>query len=380
MFTILTVKSWQKHRAKSPDQSEYDLLRLIARRACWFLAVLCLVGVFVETPVDESGTLTSAADTRSALWYGMGALVSVLLARAVAASGPPPAVPPVSIRSLVSPVGLSRLLFLPRDRYGFQDTQINMLGSYRTLIGVASLFLIGVYPAVERSDPGEAASQLAAVGVIPIVQALRSMVVAGLATITISLWLSTKVPESSRELARASLWRVTRTIGAAISAFMAMFVLSSILESFAPWLEAGTESDLVGSTGPVSPGELVEGARIVVYVLIGLAVLIPALWIMTFFYYSLFYVTKYQYRIAEGHPKLGPAAAVVTTWAVLALTTASPAILNGLGIFGEADLGLSVGVGQAMSLVGAITTTLLALWEVRRMTEAGLGDVHGQWR
>lgn len=331
--------------------------------------VLCCAGIglnvmLMDVPADTAPGTTIELQTHpvGGVLYAASALALVsgfggvwlIGRRAARARGEQPdsGRPPLSWRTLISPRGASRLLFVPRGVYQVDDELMGRLGLARSVLGVA---IIAV--AVATNDPGQ-------VGRLPgqlVTQGLNALIVGSVVLVLCCLTLLMAAPAAHRATARRAMLRPAATLAYTwLVAAGFLLYLTKVLEPWAVSL-ADDELDLRGA--------------VLSLIFVG-----HVAWVVAFFCFSLSYIARYVFNSGDAHPGLPALAAIVLSWTFIALSLATLAFGKLPVVFGDVDLPIPGGLSTALSFGGACSVTALAVVELIRLRRRGYGLRTGRWQ
>lgn len=334
--------------------------------------VFCCLGIGVnyllmEVPEDlEPGsTVTLETHPIGAVLYVMSLLALVggfvviwLLGRARArALGQVPDAgrPPLSWRTIISPRGLSRLLFVPREVYPVDDPLMARLGLWRSGLGIA--IVVGAAVAASR-DTG----QLAQVPGMLVTQGLNALIVGSVVLVACVLALLALVPAPQRAVARRALLRPVVTLGytwAVAGAFLLY------LRWLTPRLEPWGEDDRIQN---------------IVDFFIAIGLLVHIGWLVAFFGFGLMYIARNAFNSADAHPGLPAVFSIVLSWIFIILSVTDAVVGPVPGLVGGVQLAIPSGIALALSIGGALSVTGLAVIELVRLRRRGYRLVAGPWQ
>ncbi|MFJ5776133.1 hypothetical protein [Streptomyces sp. NPDC093094] len=258
--------------------------------------------------------------------------------------------PPLTVATVLSPRGLSRLIFVPRDIYEVRNSLLARLGLLRSLLGLTVWALLslrygatGIGAYVERFGNEVTDTVLLAVPLVTL-GCLLAVVLAA--------------PDQRSRALRA----VFRPLLPAWGGIGLVFLLRAVgLIYF-----RDDEVDRAAASGGMTWSALAN--------------MLLSLWVLAFLVCSTYYAARYTFACADAHPMLAPVLSVALVWLLLAFNLARDAGVSVPLLAPPAQDILPYGVQLSLSLGGAVLMTVLAALEYRHLAGTGLGLRAGPWR
>ncbi|MEM7339020.1 MAG: hypothetical protein AAF467_10260 [Actinomycetota bacterium] len=368
VFFALAMAWSRSVKTADDDPTTGSVVWMALRRLAWGAALVMFLAMLFVLGIDDDGTIPADVDASRALRLGAIAAGLAFVAALLSAPGAAPQRPPLTFATVRSPRGLSRLLFLPEDRYDLTGNWIHRAASLRSVLGLAGVTLSAALPAFVDDDIGRTLEQFAVAMLTPVGAAFQTMIVGGGFAVIVSAVAVARVGAENRSLAVAGLVRVVRTVVVTLAVIGLFFLLAFLTTPVFEWFDAQPAPAEFGD-GPVTPSDAAEAGRSTLLAVVGIAFVVPMFWALAFFFYSAFYVAKYFYRIGEGHPALVPLVAIASVWTLWVA-----------GLFVTLTFDVTGGrAAWAPGLLGAITTTGLALAERHLLARQGHTVTSG-WR
>jgi hypothetical protein len=332
--------------------------------------VLCCSGAMIsaaltERPADLQPGDTLTVKTHPVGWvlYGLGvaALIGgfvgvwIIARREARLRGEPVEAgrPRLTWRTIISPRGLSRLLFTPKGVYPVDDALMGRLGFARSLLAIAILVI--VVAAYDVGSVSLLASQFVA-------QGLNALIVGSVVFALCGVVLAAVSDLDQRPTA----WRAIRrpAITLAYTWLLAVAFLLYVSKVLEPW------GDAINSREMESFSDVIVGVIYVIHVA----------WVVAFFCFSLIYIGRFLFNGSDAHPGLPAVTSIALSWTFIGLSFLASATGPLPVLFGDADLPVPGTVSQILSLSGAVTVTILAVVELIRLRRMGVGLRAGPWR
>lgn len=317
-------------------------------------AILFIVGAVVQGLLSTSGTessgvghpLTTGIFLLAAAVFAGGFTIVYRMGIADArARGLPgdSARPLLTWRTVISPRGLSKLLFLPRGIYGIDDALMTRLALWRSYLGV------GITAAVIVSTDLGALTSMAP---FLVTGAVNSFVLGTAVLVLICAFLVLLAGEDRVRALRSMIRPGLTLAGTWALALGFVLLLDHVLT---PRLEAAVVDD----DAPVR-----EVAAALLWVAL-------TAWLVAFFCFSLIFITRHMFASQDAHPVVPGLACAALSWAFLGLGAWAVNIGEWPLLFQAVELPVAGRLTTLLTVGGAVSVTALAGWEILRVRALG---------
>jgi hypothetical protein len=255
-------------------------------------------------------------------------------------------------RILLSPRGLARFLFTPIGVYD-SDRQhgrlLRQLSFARGALGLIVIVSVVVY--YQQTTFNSYTEALT-------VQVTNTVLIAAAVVLLCCLASIALVSSANRGLALRATLRPLRAIFIAAAGTTAVLLYSAYSREQNNGVQQGDIREL-----PLAIG------------------LNPHLvWLILFLAFSVYYINKSMFNVADAHPYLAPVATIAVVWTLIGLSALARIGIRLPFLSEEVILGIPRPLELLLSLGGALTTTALCLWELFQLRREGPSFRTGPWR
>lgn len=298
----------------------------------------------VPLPVPALVLLVLAA---AVIFWGFWRVMRLGRAAALARGEDPDAAPRLTWRTVISPRGLARYLFVARESRASEDVLVGRLSTARSWVGlVVVLSVIAWFDITALAGAVEGA----------MISSWNLLVVSSAVVVLVTAALAVLVPASDRGAAMRSL---LRPLGV-----LAVF-----------WLLAGAVG-LLGSA--VDGGSQLGDDAGAGEVAVALVLLAGLVWVITFAVLSARYAAGNAFRSVEAHPALPPLITLLVTWAFVGISLLAPLVTVPF-LVEEAARPIPQTWNTVLTWSGVATVSALAVVELVRLARQGHRLPHGPW-